>query len=609
MSSKGSVKRSEQSLKRRAEYDRNYRKRKKEKCEEDAAHISLLQLQLQRLEEIMAIYESENERLKTENKQLREEIEQMREDLKGVEREVCEASEVITKLHHHSSHLYLENKWIKTNLNKADIVVNNFNELLSDLPRCHSSIALPLINRLTQHLPPKDACEMFGISRWRYYRAKGAQLEVLLARHRGYSVEKVSAARHELMLSIVDELLPVMSGRWWRCLSVTQELVYERYVKMVKERGSDDSSMEVSPTYFYKYLKTLYIHHTDLRWFCPYCDERNTLMKKKENNELTPEEVRKLMRLDEHERIHRERLQAFQQNLCELTEHTLLLAMDFTKHDHITHSFQNLVLCLHKKNAGGIIEKDYRHYIGELKEKNDVRFVIRVLMNLFFTGEFTNFDKLVIWSDGGRKHFKQSGLEYWLMKLQTAIQDKQPQFTIVHNYFQSYHGHGICDVIAAHGKQEASQEMNNTQTNIYTARELAAIIARRAGHSTYLVTQIYRGGVITIPTFDGIASRYHFFYEKDVVKAKKSENDPNSDRHITSWRVACNDKLSFPTELLDFTNALPPLEQITAKAEEKTSRTTRAIKRMAPARKERKKKKTKNEKSKEFRSKANNKTL
>jgi chromosome segregation ATPase len=169
MSSKGSVKRSEQSLKRRAEYDRNYRKRKKEKCEEDAAHISLLQLQLQRLEEIMAIYESENERLKTENKQLREEIEQMREDLKGVEREVCEASEVITKLHHHSSHLYLENKWIKTNLNKADIVVNNFNELLSDLPRCHSSIALPLINRLTQHLPPKDACEMFGISRWRLF--------------------------------------------------------------------------------------------------------------------------------------------------------------------------------------------------------------------------------------------------------------------------------------------------------------------------------------------------------------------------------------------------------------------------------------------------------
>ena len=60
------------------------------------------------------------------------------------------------------------------------------------------------------------------------------------------------------------------------------------------------------------------------------------------------------------------------------------------------------------------------------------------------------------------------------MKLQTAI------FTIVHNYFQSYRGHGICDVIAAHGKQEASQEMNNTQTNIYTARELAAIIARRA---------------------------------------------------------------------------------------------------------------------------------
>ncbi len=66
-----------------------------------------------------------------------------------------------------------------------------------------------------------------------------------------------------------------------------------------------------------------------------------------------------------------------------------------------------------------------------------------------YLDDFINFT-LNIWSDRGRKHFKLSSNIYNFMN----FVERYRQFIWEYNFFASYHGHGICDTVAAQGKRE-----------------------------------------------------------------------------------------------------------------------------------------------------------
>lgn len=57
------------------------------------------------------------------------------------------------------------------------------------------------------------------------------------------------------------------------------------------------------------------------------------------------------------------------------------------------------------------------------------------------------FNELLIWSDGGRKHFKQRYAMQYVMEMQ-----RKWAVRIVWNFFASHHGHGVCDADASHVK-------------------------------------------------------------------------------------------------------------------------------------------------------------
>ena len=58
-----------------------------------------------------------------------------------------------------------------------------------------------------------------------------------------------------------------------------------------------------------------------------------------------------------------------------------------------------------------------------------------------------NFNKINIWSDGGKHHFKQNKTMWWFSSL-PIIYHKE----FIWNFFASYHGHSLCDAHTGVGK-------------------------------------------------------------------------------------------------------------------------------------------------------------
>ena len=51
----------------------------------------------------------------------------------------------------------------------------------------------------------------------------------------------------------------------------------------------------------------------------------------------------------------------------------------------------------------------------------------------------TEHEEIRIWSDGGKKHFKQTGMMRFVSELQETLRERS--ITIQYNFFASYHGH------------------------------------------------------------------------------------------------------------------------------------------------------------------------
>jgi hypothetical protein len=60
---------------------------------------------------------------------------------------------------------------------------------------------------------------------------------------------------------------------------------------------------------------------------------------------------------------------------------------------------------------------------------------------------------MIMQSDGAAKHFKNTGMLYFISELSSAF-----KIHIVWNFFVSYHGSNMCDSEAAHFKQEIESQ-------------------------------------------------------------------------------------------------------------------------------------------------------
>ena len=78
--------------------------------------------------------------------------------------------------------------------------------------------------------------------------------------------ERVSEDQHQEIKRILDDILPVQSGRRYQYQEVTDDYLYQQYQSNVKK------GLPVLKSYLiYTILKAEYVHHSQSPQFCPHC--------------------------------------------------------------------------------------------------------------------------------------------------------------------------------------------------------------------------------------------------------------------------------------------------------------------------------------------------
>ncbi len=93
----------------------------------------------------------------------------------------------------------------------------------------------------------------------------------------------------------------------------------------------------------------------------------------------------------------------------------------------------------------------------------------------------TWFDRpstVLIWSDGGPKHFKISAN----LKLFQAIQKEMDSIHWEYHFFPAYHGCNVCDAVASQAKKKMNEESRNFHEAIKTPEKVVEKINKLANH-------------------------------------------------------------------------------------------------------------------------------
>ncbi len=138
---------------------------------------------------------------------------------------------------------------------------------------------------------------------------------------------------------------------------------------------------------------------------------------------------------------------------------TILITQDFTQLDLESGFIQDLIICCYwyNSNSKDGLERDYRHFVGQKGDKNDIRFVAGCWKQLLEEHWFNLASRVLIWSDGGPKHFKISAN----LKLFQAIQKQRSDIDWEYHFFPAYHGCNVCDTVASQAKKKMNEDSRN----------------------------------------------------------------------------------------------------------------------------------------------------
>ncbi len=116
---------------------------------------------------------------------------------------------------------------------------------------------------------------------------------------------------------------------------------------------------------------------------------------------------------------------------------TILVTQDFTQLELDGSFVQDLIICKYSynKNSSDKLDREYRHFIGEVGDKNGINFVVGAWLTLVEANWFNDATVVKIWSDSGPKHFKISAN----MKFLLALQHAKSEVTWIYNFMESKH--------------------------------------------------------------------------------------------------------------------------------------------------------------------------
>jgi hypothetical protein len=197
----------------------------------------------------------------------------------------------------------------------------------------------------------------------------------------------------------------------------------------------------------------------------------------------------------------------------QLSLRQLLAIMDFSqmKETEKCEYVQDLIITFYYLNNAGNMEHENLHFVGRCKGGeyiNDVSFVEVCWDLLFKENYFDRFDKLFLWSDGGRKHFKQS---YCLSKF--AQYQEVFKIKIEYNFFATNHGYGACDAASSHANRQLKKVADNDKIPVNSSEQIVKIINTINNHEARLCPPIDRTNKRRVKTFKGISSDHCFTFE------------------------------------------------------------------------------------------------
>jgi hypothetical protein len=254
---------------------------------------------------------------------------------------------------------------------------------------------------------------IYDISKRTYNRLVEQKDPEIVARKYGIEVkrEKISQEQKIEITRILDDILPIQSGRNYRYKETTDKQLYNTYCNKVVNGDP------VSKSFFvYSIVAKERKRHSKARKFCLLCKQLES--RNMDQNLVKHKELVGIQRLEYKKQ---------KENIGNRIIPTVaLIIQDFTQIQLENSFVQNLIICIYKKNnEKNGLNRTYKHFIGKLENKNDISFVVGAWKILLEENTFQSITIVNIWSDGGPKHFKISSninfLQYFNIIIQKLI--------------------------------------------------------------------------------------------------------------------------------------------------------------------------------------------
>ena len=175
--------------------------------------------------------------------------------------------------------------------------------------------------------------------------------------------------------------------------------------------------------------------------------------------------------------------------------------------------------------------KKFNHFICD--KPNDINFVVSV-WNSFIQKVMREYKpkSIVVWSDGGRKHFKMSrNLMFWWCLA------KKWKVSVEYNFYECYHGHSACDAAAAHVKTALTNFQKNENTVVTEIGKVAELVNSVTNHEC-TVCNVDDRAAAYLPgiTYPQIMSCHHFTFDTSNSTMSGYE-DSTATNLITTYTV------------------------------------------------------------------------
>jgi hypothetical protein len=264
--------------------------------------------------------------------------------------------------------------------------------------------------------------------------------------------------------------------------------------------------------------------------------EKNEIMRKRQDKNnpsqsLLAETAQKLAEIDTelgsfapHDKIYNSQRLAYRKILNNLQLGQLVVTQDFTKDFMQVEKVSTLIIVLDYIAADGNKIRKYYDFVAT--QFPDRTFYVQkswqIIANVI--RELGNMNEVIIWSDGGPKHFKNSHT----LLMYSDLRDRKLNWCkFTYNFFYAYHGANICDSHAGAVKK-VTKSMSGEKLPDTANFIVDAYNSLNNTNVTRLVNEADTS--IRAATLKGIKSFHYFeFLGQRQLKLKEMFDTPDTD--------------------------------------------------------------------------------